>query len=67
MDHLFALDDIIHNNRAYLSQSPTVRSQPLLRKKGVHMNAKYGIRSFSCHKTFIVITKIEARTSQIQI
>ena len=34
MDHLFVLDDIIHNNRAYLSQSPTVRSQPFTTQKG---------------------------------
>ena len=34
MDHLFALDGIIHNNRANVSQSSAVRSQSYTTQKG---------------------------------
>ena len=34
MDHLFAIDGIIHNNRANVSQSPAVRSQSYTTQKG---------------------------------
>ena len=67
MDHLFAIDGIIHNNRANVSQSPAVRSQSYTTQKGNQYERQIQMRSFSCHITFIVITKIEARTSQIQI
>ena len=65
MDHLFVLDGIIHNNN--VKSISRGQKSILYYAKRVHMNDKYEMRSFSCHIPFIVITKIEARTNQIQI